>query len=317
MKYVSFVLLAIALFTNCPKKHAPRVKKIETTYLSSLYEDIYKENPILAGIKDLPGIKIGHLKTDTPLTAILLGKSGFYQLLNETGIDFVIGDPLLFRADNINYFLIPLSMGYAITNYEGIRFAIFCKDKDSLMISDETKVTLVKERSDILWMIDNAFLKAPPMKINFFVRDRGLSDTSVTTIQVRPDTILLKKLRSFRAKFDKLLARTIPLDGKKLDEYILSGLGSKENVNVILYPEDLFRGIVEKDSITLGEILKSVAYELKFRKIANMPKEEVSAFAERNGYHIWGKLKSQNQTLLPDEEGMYLFDLYFPFDSAF
>jgi len=317
MKNYAFLLLAIVLLMNCPKKYAPKVKKIEATYLSSLYEDIYREKPILAGIKDLPGIKIGHLKTDIPLIARLLGSTGFCRLLNKTGIDFVIGDPSLFRSENIDYFIIPQSMGYAIKNYEGIRFAILCQIKDTLTISDKTKVSLVKERSDILWVIDNDFLKTPPTKIDFFVKDRGLSDTSITAIQIEPDTTLLIELQSFRRKFDRLLARKISLDGKKLDDYIFSRLGSKENVNVILYPKNLFRSILEQDSITLQETMENIAYELKFGKAINMSKEEVSASAESNGYQIWGKLEQLNQVLQPDEDGTYLFDLYFPFDLTF
>lgn len=312
MKCRYLFLLIIPLLLNCPKKYAPKVEKIEAVYLSSFYEDIQREKPFLSGIKNLSGIKIGHINTDPPFMAILLGRLGFYELLNSTGIDFVIGDPIVFQADNINYFFVPVSMGYAIKNYEGIRFAILCKNKDSLTIADEITITLVKQRSDVLWVIDKAMIDSPPMKIDFFIKDRGLSDTSMTAIEIEPDTMLLKKLQNFKNNFNNMLSRKIYLENKRLDEYVLSKIALSKDVNVILYPEYLFGDVIKKDSISLSEILNNVMCGLKFQKSVDMTKNEILEFNKEKKYKVWGKSIKTNQVLLPDNQGEYLFDLIAP-----
>lgn len=312
MRLRYLILLVLPLLLNCPKKYAPKVEKIEVIYISSLYEDIYKEKPILSGIKNLPGLKVGHIETNPRFIAILLGRLGFYELLNGTGINFIIGDPHMFWADNINYFFIPRSMGYAIKNYEGIRFAIFSKDKDSLTINDEIKISLVKQRSDVLWVIDKNLIDSPPKKISFYIKDRGLSDTSTTTIKVNPDTLLLKKLQNFENKLTEILSKNIHLENKRLDDYILSKIALSKDVNVILYPEDLFSNVIEKDSINLREILNSVTCELRFKKSLDVTEKEILELSKDKKYHIWGKPTQTNRVLLPDDKGKYLFDLFFP-----
>jgi hypothetical protein len=297
----------MALFLNCPKKYAPRIEKIEVVYLSSLYRDIYREKPLLSSIQHSPGIKIGHLRTDPPFIATILARLGLFQLLDDFPIDFVIADTLFY---GMNYFMIPRSMGYAIKNYEGIRFALFSKNKDKLTIDDQVKISIVKQRSDILWLIDDKFLKGPPLKINFFIKNRKLADTSVTSIIVKQDTLLQKKLHIFRDSLDKFFNTEIHLEEKSFDDYFLSKIALQENVNVILYPENLFYKKIRQDRIKLKEIIMTVLCNLKMKKIS-MIKTEVLKFQKENKYRIWGEIKKQNMALLPSREGKFISDLFY------
>lgn len=315
MRLRYLVLLVFPLLFNCPKKYAPDVESIEVLYVSSLYNDIYRDQPILAGIKGLPGLKVGHLKTNPPFMSMILGRLGFYELLNETGIDFVIADSLTFWTDNINYFLVPKSMGYAITNYEGIRFAILRKDKDTLAIADEIQISLVKQRSDVLWIIENRLLDIAPIRINFFIKDRGLADTTMTALKVETDSSLYGKIKEFKNKVEQTLNQKTYLEQKNLKAYILSTVSLNEGVNIILYAQGLFINDISGDSITLEEILNSVVCEMKFSKMV-MNKEQIQELNEEKEYETWGKLKKNNNVLLPDEYGIYLFDMFYELSSG-
>lgn len=309
MKYRYLCLfISVLLLLSCAKKYKPPVKKIEAIYLSSLYQDIHREKPVLTGLKKLPGIKIGNLKTDPLFLAVVLGKLGFYELLNETGIDFVIGVPELFWGENINYFFIPTSMGYAIKNFEGIRFAILCRDKDSLTIEDNVTLSLVKERSDILWVIDKDFLNAPPQKLNFFIKDRGLSDTTVSSFKFTVDTVLLNKIKTFRDRLNKALNKKFFPKKKPLKEFLFSRLNENEGINIVLYPRELFLKDVEKDTVTLQEILNSVKCELKFRKRLNLTKKMIEEIQQKSNLSVWGEPVKSNNVLVPDKNGSFFFD---------
>lgn len=287
-----------------------RVSRIETIYLSSLYEDIHREKPLLAGIRDIPGIKIGYLKTEPSSIALLLEQLGFYELLNETGIDFIIGDTPMVVLNDVDYFLIPRSMGYAITNYNNLRFAILSQDRDSLTISDRIQLSLVQQRSDIFWIIDNQVFESPPKKINFVVKDRMLSDTTTTAIQTKTDTALLQRLIHFRIMVDEALSKNIYLENKKLDDYILSAVAQRAGVEVIVYPRKLFHNVIERDSMSLEEILTNVACEFKF-KIIEMDKKDIVTLSKDQNYQIWGTVAEANRVLLPGDDGNYLFNLWY------
>lgn len=307
-------LLILPLLLNCPKKYAPDVESIEVLYVSSLHNDIYQDQPLLAGIKGLPGLKVGHLKTNPPFMSIILGRLGFYELLNETGIDFVIADSLTFWTDKIDYFLIPKSMGYAIKNYEGIRFAILRKDKDTLAIADEIRISLVKQRSDVIWIIENKLLDIAPVRINFFIKNRGLTDTTVTALNVGLDTLLYLKIKAFKERLEHTLKQQTYLEEKNLKEYILSKMSQNESVNLILYPQDLFINDITGDSITLREILHSIVSETKFSKTV-MNREQIEKVNKDKKYETWGAAKKNNNVLLPDEYGAYMFDMFYKLGS--
>ncbi len=304
------IILIILFLINCPKAYKPDVESIEVLYLSSLHDDIYRDKPILAGIKELHGFKVGHLKTNPPFLSIIMGRLGFYELLNNTGIDFVVADSLTFWTDNINYFLIPESMGYAIKNHEGIRFAILRKDKDILTIDDEIRISLVKQRSDVLWIIENTLIDISPVKINFFIKDRGLTDTTMTVLSVEPDSSLLFKIKNFKEMLEQILNKKTFLDGKSFKEYILSSTAQDEGVNVILYPQHLFMNGIKQDSVSLREILSNIICEMRFTK-KTMDKEQIQNLSTERKYEIWGKVGKNNSVLLPDGFGTYLFDMFY------
>ena len=311
MKLHHLILLTIPLLLNCPKKYAPGVKKIEAIYISSLYEDIYREEPIITGIEDQPGLKIGHLITDPPFMANILARIGFYDLLNKYPIDFIITD---LDIHGENYFSIPATMGYAIKNYEGIRFAVVYKNKDSLAIDDQIKLSIIKQRSDVLWIIDRALIESQPMKIDFFIKDRGLADTTISPIEVRPDTSLLENLRDFKTRLEEVLNSKIYLKGKRLNDYIFSTIAINKDVNVILYPDDMVLNVVKKDSLTIREVIDNVSCELKFKMSLDMTKNELIEISDEKKCRIWGEPIEKNRVLLPGDDGEYLFDSFIPMD---
>jgi len=309
VKSNTLLLLLIALLLNCPKKYAPKVEKIEVLYLSSLYEDIYREQPYLAGLKNTPGIKIGHLHTEPPCMARLLGRLGFYQVLDEFPLDFIICDTTIYNA---HYMSIPESMGYGITNYKGIRFAILSMDKDSLTIEDEVIMTLVRQRSDVLWVIDKNLISSPPQKIDFLIEARALTDTSMSAITVTPDSTLHNKLSNFENTLDEVLSTKIGLEGERLDEYVLSKVALHDDVNIILYPDMLFLDREVKDSISIGDLLDKVQCEMKLKESHRMTKAEIEQLSKEKGYAVWGELMQNNRVSLPDTQGTALFDILYP-----
>lgn len=314
------LVLVLPLLLNCPKQIVPRVAKIEVDYLSSLYEDLYKEKPLLARVGQLEGIKIGHLITDPPFMEKILGRLGFYQLLDEFALDFIIVDSPVY---GMNFFPIQKSMGYGINNYKNIRFAIVSKDKDSLTIDDEIKMSLIRQRSDVMWVLDKTVLDLGPTKIDFLIKNREFSDTSMVPIDGALDTVLLNKLYQFRQLVDEYLNKRVYLENKTLDEYILSTIALREDVNVILYPEGLFCYGIEDDSISIRNILIDVSCELKLKK-AVMTKTKLLDYNEEKGYRMWGQTIKNNSVMLPVEDavsvedtdiGNYVFDLFYEGDK--
>jgi hypothetical protein len=299
---------------NCPQKFIARVEKIEACYLASLYDDIQRETPLLAGIKDAPGITIGHLATDPPSFGLLLGKVGFYDVLSESGLDFVIGTSPTSWSPDMTCFFIPMSMGYAIHNYDGIRFAIFVQDRDSLIIRDEIQMTLVRQRSDVMWVLDKKLLSLPPIKLDFFIKDRILIDTAMTTLDLTPDTNILKTLHSFKRTLNVVLNDPIDLGNQTVETYIFSRIAAREDVNVIIYPNDLFHNGVEQSSPTLREILQQVRFEQMFTKI-QLSAQETTELTEEHNYRLWGTPTQSNQALVPADSGSYLLDLFYHGDE--
>lgn len=305
-----FLLLIIPLLVNCPKKYKPDIESIEVLYIASLHEDIYRDLPILSGIKGLPGLKVGHLRTEPAFLGMILGRLGFYELLNSTGIDFVIADSVSYWIDNISYFLIPRKMGYAIKNLEGIRFAILRKHKDMLTIDDEIQIALVKQRSDVLWIVDNRLLDIEPVKINFFIKDRGLSDTTIAEFGIKPDSIIFRKIKNFTNLLDQALNKKTYLQAKTLKEYILSTIAQNQGVDLILYPEELFIEDYSGDSVSLQDILNSIVGEMKFTK-KTLDKMQIENLIIDKKYQVWGEVKDKTNLVLPDTNGYYIFDMFY------
>jgi hypothetical protein len=309
LRYAVFIILLCCI--NCPTKYRPSVKKVEVTYVSSLLDDIRQDQPLLSGIKEVSGIKIGHLRTDPPIIAAFLTHIGFFEVLEKTGIDYVIADTTLTGSDIIDYFIIPYPMGYAIENYEGIRFAIFMKSKDTLSIDDEVKLAIVKQRSDILWLIDDHFLDSPARHLDFYIENRALADTSVAGINITPDSTIEKDIRTVNDQLTNILNTYVHLDNQKIDEYILRQCATATNVNLVLYPADLFNSPALFDSLTVGELIARVEYHMRFKK-KHLSKGKVLELTSSQSYQIWGELEESNQVLVPEPQGISLYELCFP-----
>jgi len=314
------LLLVLPFVLNCPKQIVPQVEKIEIIYLSSLYADLYRDEPFLAGVQHVEGIKIGHLITDEPFLATLLGRLGFYQLLDEYNLDFVVADSLV---HGLSYFPIGKSMGYGISNYKNIRFAVVSKDQDSLTIADEITLSLIKQRSDILWVLDKNLFAAAPQKVTLRITNRVLAETTMTSLDVTIDTLLRDKLYRFRKSLDDHISKKIYLEDKNFNEYILSTIAMRNGVNVIAYPDTLFRGTVDEDSVSLGEIIHNMLCTFRFIKVAISKTALLEMFQEKN-YLLWGTIMNQNSAMLPaagavsaggTEVGEYVFDLFYDWST--
>ena len=301
------LIIIILLVLHCTSGVVPKTNKIEVAYLGSIYHDIYTENPVCAGLADIPGIKIAHTMTEPVFLEHYLYRVGLAELLNALEIDFVIADTVI-RGQN--YFGIPKTAGYAIANLEGIRFAMFAASKESLTIEDQVQLTIVRERSDILWVIDPPLLGLEPTLIDFQINNRVLSDTSMAPFNPRIDTTRRRIIKDFTSKVEQELDRTIHLGGR-VDEHLFSSISTNNTVNVILYPENLIVKMLDADSTTLRELLDCITFEMKFKK-TKMTEEQLSETRMTSNYLTWGEIKAENDVLLPDESaGQHIYDYYY------
>ncbi len=314
LRYLPLLIIFVLLY--CPGKYKPSVKKIDAVYLSSLYEDLFRDEPFMAGSRLDTGFVVGHLIPPYPVMTTVLGKLGFFEMLGSTGIDFVISDSALFHAQGYDYYIIPVSSGYAIMNYQGVRFAIFASDQETLDIDTEVQRAIAQQRSDILWMIDRNFLNTPPRHLQFFIENRGLADTSSKAISFVPDPDIIKRLSDFREVVERTLAVKIALQGKTLEDFLLHQVTETANANLLLYPASLFRNSPVADTVTLADMIENIAFEMRFKKTARIAKSDVQDLAQSHEYLIWGTVQDTNTVLLPEPQGEFLFRYYFPIDVS-
>ena len=301
------LIILILLSLHCTSGVVPKTNRIDVAYIGSIYEDINQENPISAGLVDFQGIKIAHTMTEPTFMEHYLYRSGLAQLLNELEIDFVIADTVV---RNQKFFSIPRTTGYAITNFEGIRFAMFSTSKESLTIEDQVQLTLVRERSDILWVIDQTQLNMEPTLVRFNIDKRALTDKSMSPIKAKIDTARQRLVKDFTNKAEDGLNKKIYLGGR-VDEHLFSTIAEKQAVNIVIYPEDLIIEMFEGYSTTLRELMDLIAFEMEFKKM-EMSGADVSEFCATNGFLRWGNVKEKNDVLLPDEiDGRYIYDFYY------
>lgn len=271
-----------------------------------MYQDIYRKNPVSIGLSSVPGIRVAYTLTQPAFMEYYLYRNGLSDLLEKLSIDYVISDTLV---QNRKFFSIAKSMGYAITNYEGIRFAVL-SSHDSMTIENQVQFSLVKERSDVIWVVDQSALNLQPSLVNFYIKDRMLSDTNISPIKHKADTLRSRQLKEFRDKIDIELGTKLYVGGR-VDDHVLSRIADKQTVNVVIYPPNLFINSINTDSISLRELMEHVAFETKFNK-RQMNKDELSEICQAKGYQQWGTVKKENQVLLPDEvAGKHLFDFYY------
>ncbi|MBE0433771.1 hypothetical protein IBX73_09965 [candidate division WOR-3 bacterium] len=307
MKLLLVLATALLISLSCMAGVAPRVKSIDVVYIGSLWDDLQRDLPLSAGVTDTSSIRVAHTLTTPSFLEHFLQRMGLHDLLDELGFDFVIGDTLVHDRQ---FFPISRSMGYAIKNYREIRFAMVCSPGDSLTVQDQTRLTLLKERSDILWVIDKSMLAHAPSLIRFHVSQRALSDTSISKIKAKTDTARVRKIQNFKVKVEGQLNRKIPVMGR-VDDHVFSMIAEREMVDAIIYPSGIFRKVIEADSLTLGTLLQTVAFETRFSK-TEMSSDEIARLCAAHGYRRWGSTKKLTRVLLPDTvAGKSIFDYYY------
>ncbi len=307
------MLLLLIIHVNCPKQYRPELARIDVNYIGSIYNDIMSEEPLLAGLGKLTGISIGSCRVEPPFLQVLMGRIGLADLLNACGIDYVIGDMSAIHFDNTNYFIIPERMGFGISNLEGVRFALFYPGKKELSISDHVEIAVARERSDILWLIDESFAASGPRRVKFFIENRSLADTSWSALAVEPDSALLVKIRAFRQKLSQLLNYKFSIGGESIKNYVIERMSSAESADVILFPERLFSKDDRRDSLSIVEFIQKVDCGMRFKNAAGLTGKQVDSIVSANGYSFSGKVrKNNNQVVYPDVNGRYLFDIVAP-----
>lgn len=296
----------LLILLSCIPGVSPRTRSIDVVYIGSIWEDINREKPFSAAVTNPDAITLVHTLTEPPFMEYYLHKMGLHELLDTLGFDFVIGDTLVYGGD---YFPMSKSMGYAIKNFGGIRFAMICSAKDSLTMEDRVTLSLLKERSDILWVIDKPLLELPPSLIKLNISQRALSDTSISTIKAKEDTARTRLVRDFILRIEKELNTEIVTAGSIAD-HVLSTVAQNEQVDVVLYPEKLFLSNDKVQTLGLRKLIENVAFEMKFRK-TEMKRAQISEFCTTTGCLTWGEVKQTNSVLVPDEKtGNRIFDYY-------
>ncbi|MGQ9465505.1 MAG: hypothetical protein ACUVQ4_07345 [bacterium] len=305
----SFLILIFtcSLFINCPKRVSVKTSKIEVIYLSSLLEDIKKPEPYLCSIADTQALSVGYINFETPFMSQLFQRLGFYKFLSELPLDFLITN---YPVYGYNFLPIPIDLGYGIKNIEGIRFGICSQPHDSLSISDQVKLATLRERSDVLWIVDKKLLSLPALQIDFIIRDRALQDTMIKNIKTVKDTIRQKYLNSFTQSLNQLLNAKIDLNKRTIAEYIFSRIKQKRNFEIMLYPAGLIKDSAVRDSMTIRQFLNNVACDIKF-KTQELSEDEIKKKIRENGYQYKGTIAKKNIALFPDSDGEFLFDLVF------
>ncbi|MEO0185802.1 MAG: hypothetical protein ABIL22_03015 [candidate division WOR-3 bacterium] len=306
LRYILSILVCLT-FINCPKRPSVKTSTIEVIYLSSLLADIQKPEPFLCSIKDSKGLKVGYLNFETPFMFQIFQRLGFYKFLNDVPLDFLITNYPVYQN---NFLSIPVDLGYGIKNLEGIRFAICSQYRDSLTISDQVKLATIRERSDVLWVVDKKILSIPPAQIDFIIKNRILEDTIIRQVKPAVDTTLLVKLKEFNQLLNQTLNATLLLNNSTPADYVFLKIKEKKSIDVMLFPKDMIKDNTPKNSITISGFLSNVACDTKF-KLQEMKKDEVNRIARENNYTILGKITKNNVVLVPDKEGEYLFDLLF------
>ena len=307
MKLRLLLATFLLILLSCIPGVSPRTRSIDVVYIGSIWDDIQREEPFSAAATNPNAITLAHTLTEPPFMEYYLQQMGLHELLNELAFDFVIGDTLVYGG---SYFPMSKSMGYAIKNFGGIRFAMICSAKDSLTMEDRVTLSLLKERSDILWVIDKPLLEIPPSLIKLNISQRALSDTSISTIKAKEDTARARLISDFRRRIEKELNREIITEGSIAD-HVLSTVAQNEEVNVILYPEELFPNNEEAQTTSLRNLFERVAFEMKFIK-TEMKRAQISEFCSATGCLSWGEIKQTNSVLVPDEKtGNRIFDYYY------
>jgi len=306
MKYRYLLLFMVPFLLNCPKRMTPGSRhQIDMYYLGSLTDDLQRPEPLLAGVAGLKGLKVGYLDTDKPGYALFLERIGLYKFYNDLPLDFLV---TTYPAFGENHLPVLKTMGYGIKNIEGIRFGLISLGKDTLTIHDQTKISLARERSDVLWVIENKTLNRPPFKMSFIVSNRALLDTNQSKIISKSDPERVKRIAAFARRLQDTLNVTVDLGNQTLTEYLFKKMALKTGAGTILYPANLIPMTVSRTPITIRDILDNVDGAMRFIK-KEMTKDSLLKTQVENNYLLWGTPGKKNTVLVPGPGGEYVLDL--------
>jgi hypothetical protein len=306
MKYRWLLLFVSLLFLNCPKRISPGSRQvIDLYYIGSLTKDIEQPEPLLSGIAELKGLKIGYLDTDKPGFALFLERIGLYRLANDLPLDFIVTNFPVYDQEHLP---VLKTMGYGIKNIGGIRFAVLSLGKDSLTIHEQTRISLARERSDVLWVIEKKILDQPPFKMSFMVSNRVLQNTGLGKIKNKPDPERVKNIAAFTRLLEDTLSAQIDLAGQPLAEYALKKMSLRTGAGVILYPASLILNPIPRTPFTVRDLLENIDGSLRFVK-KEITRDSLLKDQQENNYLLWGKMGKTNTVLVPGPGGDYVLDL--------
>lgn len=308
MKWRVFLVLLVAFWCNCPKRPGPTTRTINLRYLGALDADLARTEPYLAAKADTGAVVVGVLEFEEPFLYEVWRRLGFFSLLDDLEVDFLVtGAPALGNR----FYTVTSDMGYGIQNYRGIRFGLLSQVRDTLTISEQTRITVLRQRCDVLWVLDRALRETGPSEITIRIAERAVADTALRPLRSVSDSLTQAKVLAFKSALDGELGRSIDLGGIGLRDYVLSSLARQTGANVILYPRAVFRGTAASDPLSFHELIASVDLAERF-EVKEADKTEVARLSQERSYETWGKVAAQNRVLIPDPGGDMLYDLIFP-----
>ncbi len=306
MKRRYLLLFFIILLLNCPRHPSPGArKKIEVYYLASILADLARPEPIITGLFTRDGLKIGRLENHNAGYSLFLSRLGLYDLLDSLPLDFVIADV---PVPDRRFLTISRNLGYRIKNYDGIRFGAVCADAETLSIQDQITLSVIKERTDILLVMEPRFLRQPPVRIDFLVRRRELQDTSLSRIKTRPDPTWNARAAAFIKRLNDTLNTKFSMTAPSFSEFILDRLARSAGVNTILYPGRMFLADTAPADFNLRDLLLAVDATVRLKK-GVFPRDSLLKWQAANQYLMRGQPDKNTPALVPDPEGVYVLDL--------
>ena len=306
MKYRYLVLLLIPFLLNCPKHPSPGTKKkIEVYYLASVVDDLSQSEPLITGLFTRGGIKIGYLDNHNAGYSLFLSRFGLYDLLDSLPLDFLITDV---PVPGHHFLTIGRSMGYGIKNYEGVRFGIVCQNAETLSIQDRVSISVITERTDVMWVIDRQFLNQPAVKVEFLVRRRELQDTSLSKIKIKPDLAWTQRATTFARRLTDTLNAKVGTGGQVLSDFALDRLARAAGVTAVVYPPTMFLTSPAKSDLMLRDLLAGMDAAVRMKKVI-FARDSLLKFQTDNHCLLWGKVDKTTAALVPDPHGIHVLDL--------
>lgn len=306
MKYRYLPLLLIPFLLNCPKHPSPGgKKKIEVYYLASVLDDLSRPEPVITGLLKQEGIKLGYLDNHNAGYSLFLSRFGLYDLLDSLPLDFLITDV---AVPGHRFLTIGRDLGYGIKNCEGVRFGIVHPGAETLSIHDRISISVIGERTDVMWVVDRQFLRQPPVKVEFMVRQRELQDTSLSRIKAKPDPVLTARASAFARRLNDTLDAVLATGGQVMPEYALGQLCRQAGVSAVLYPAAMIRTCPAKADLRLRDLLAGLDAAVRMKKVV-FSRDSLLKFQADEDHLLWGKVDKTTAALVPDPDGFYVLDL--------